>query len=115
MYFMLHKLRPWSQYKNTLVIIPILCMELESDAIHAFWGCDWVARLIGAVVIDHVVHSDPPVAPCLDGIHELLVCCSFPPVVRVGGTAHGARNLASFNIKVLVVSIEWCFAPINFL
>lgn len=70
--------------------------------------------LVGAVVIDHVVCAHPIVARSLHRA-ELLVGCALPPVSSVGCTAGGPRHLAALEVEILVVGVEWGFAPIYLL
>lgn len=61
-----------------------------------------------------MVHSNPPVPSSFNGV-ESLIFSPLPPVSWVGGTVSWSWHCAPFNVKVLVVSVEWCFAPIDFL
>lgn len=86
----------------------------RSYSSHTFgWGMG-VARVVGAVIVGHVIDAHPAVAPSrFRG--ELLVGCALPPVVVVGGAAGGARHGASFDVEVFVVGVEWGFAPVYLL
>ena len=77
------------------------------------WG-HWVPWLIFTIVIDHVVHTNPLVPSCFNGVKG-LVCSTFPPVIRVRGTVSRTWHSAPFDVEVLVISVEWCFVPIDFL
>lgn len=84
------------------------------DSCHALrWG-NGEPWFVGAVIIDHVVHTNPSISSSLVRC-ELTVCSSFPPIVRVGSTIWRSWHGASFNVEVLIVCIEWCFAPIYLL
>jgi len=93
------------------------CCELcatELNASKALWWGDWVPWLISTVIIDDMVHTNPPVPSGFNGVKS-LICSTLPPVSGVGSTVSWSRHCAPFNIKVLVVSVEWCSAPIDFL
>lgn len=77
------------------------------------WG-DWEAGFILTVIIDDVVDANPFVSSGVQRIKG-LVSRPFPPVCRVRGTVRGSWYRASFNVEVLVISVEWSFAPIDFL
>ena len=87
-----------------------LVWKLETR--NTLWWGHWEPRFISTVVIDHVVHTNPLILSSLKWT-ERLVSCSFPPIAGVWGTVRGSWHRAPFNIKVLVISIERCFAPIN--
>lgn len=75
---------------------------------------DRVAGLVGAIVIDHVVQTNPSVTSGLQR-SERLVGRAFPPVVGVRGALGWPRHCAPLYVKVLVISVEWGFAPIYLL
>lgn len=87
---------------------------IKLNASKALWWGHWEPWLILTIVIDNMVQTNPPVPSCFNGVKG-LVCSPFPPVTWVGGTVCRSWHCTSFNVEVLVVSIEWCFAPIYFL
>lgn len=89
-------------------------MGFASYPCHTFrWGIR-VPGLVGAVVVDHVVHPHPFVPLGFLRV-ELLVCCTLPPVARVGGAVGWPRHRTPLDVKILVVGVEWGFAPIYLL
>lgn len=89
-------------------------LDVDSDTGSTLrWG-HRIPGLVGTVVVDHVVQTDPSVAPRLD-CGQLLVGSTLPPISRVWGTSFWAWDWAALNVKVFVVSIKRGFCPINFL
>lgn len=86
----------------------------ELNASKALWWGEWVPWLISTVIIDDMVHTNPPVPSGFHGVKS-LICSPLPPVSRVRGTVRWSWHCTPFNVKVFVVSVERCFAPIDFL
>lgn len=77
------------------------------------WG-HRVPGFISTVIVDHVIYTNPFILSGFEWV-KFLVSCSLPPVSGIRGTDSGSWHGASLNVKVLVVSIEGCFAPVNLL
>lgn len=91
----------------------IRCLELWFEA---FWGNLSVESFgICAVVIDHVILSDPIQLPHL-GVTQLLVSPGSPPICRdIGGTLIDAlcsTPLASPCSEMVESGHEWCAMPV---
>lgn len=84
------------------------------DACKTLRGRIGVARLVGAVIVGHMIHANPSVSSSFNGA-ELFVRSTFPPVSDVGGTSGWSGHRTSFNIEVLVVWKERSFAPVYLL
>lgn len=88
-----------------------LCRLYSSQTFR--WG-DRIAGLVGAVVVDHVVGAHPVILPGLVR-GQLLIWHAFPPIVEIRCTIRWPWDLATIDVEVFVVGIEWSFVPVYFL
>ncbi|MFS7973620.1 hypothetical protein Hanom_Chr09g00858761 [Helianthus anomalus] len=86
---------------------------LPLDTIHTFRWLNRVPLFIGAVIVDHMVQTDPSVPTGCNRI-KLLVTRTLPPISLARCTSTWAWCRTPLNIKVLVICIKGCFAPVNF-
>jgi len=107
-------------YIATLLMEPLrTCFAFKtimfgSDSSRAFWRWNRKTRFVSAIIVDHMVHSDPSITSSFHRT-QLVVRTAFPPILRISGTICGSWNRTSFYIKIFVISIKWRSRPIDFL
>lgn len=87
----------------------------QSYTRQAFRWRDWIAGLIRAIIIHHMIHTNPPVQPSLYWAQLLVRRCVPPVTGSCTAMTWPVWSWTSLNVEIFVVGIERSPRPINFL